>query len=106
MTTTVYNKLVRDEIPSILIDKKKNFAWHKAVDVGEYYAALKKKLQEEVDEFLEEPSVEEIADIAEVLDALAAVLGHDNLEVLKIKEQKAEARGRFYNGCILESVED
>jgi predicted house-cleaning noncanonical NTP pyrophosphatase (MazG superfamily) len=106
MATTVYNKLVRDEIPTILVNKEKEFKWHKAVDVEEYTRALKAKLQEEVGEFLEQPSIEEIADISEVLDALAHVLGHDSFAVMKVKEDKAATRGRFYNGYILESVED
>ena len=67
----VYNKLVRDEIPNILTEKGKKFTSHVAKDKEEYKNKLMEKLQEEVGEFLEKPCVEEIADIQEVLDALA-----------------------------------
>ena len=102
----VYNKLVRDNIPNILTQKGKTFTSHVAKNKEEYQVKLMEKLQEEVDEFLVEPSAEEIADILEVLDALSHTIGTDLSEVMAEKEAKAASRGRFYDGHILESVED
>jgi predicted house-cleaning noncanonical NTP pyrophosphatase (MazG superfamily) len=102
----VYNKLVRDEIPSILTEKGKSFVSRPAKDKEEYQIMLMEKLQEEVSEFLETPCAEEIADIQEVLDALAHSIGSNLAEVMNIKEQKAADRGRFFDGHILWSVED
>ena len=51
-----YDKLVRDRIPEILQKKEKDFTYRKAED-GEFFFYLKKKLVEEVKEFLEDPSL-------------------------------------------------
>ena len=102
----IYNKLVRDNIPDILEEKGKEYVGHTASDKEEFFTKLKEKLQEEVDEFLETPSIEELADIQEVLDALAYSVGSDAAEVATVKEKKAASSGRFYTGYILWSVED
>ena len=102
----IYNKLVRDNIPEILQEKGKEYTGRTAENKEEFFDKLKEKLQEEVDEFFESPSAEEIADIQEVLDALAYSVGSDAAEVATIKEEKAANRGRFYTGYILWSVED
>ena len=102
----VYNKLVRDNIPNILQEKGKGYVGKTAENKEEFLVKLKEKLQEEVSEFLENPSAEEIADIQEVLDALAFSVGSDAAKVANIKEEKAASRGRFYTGYILEMVED
>jgi len=102
----IYNKLVRDNIPNILEAEGKGYAGRTATNKEEYFNKLKEKLQEEVGEFLENPCAEEIADIQEVLDALAFSVGSDAAQVLNIKEEKAATRGRFYTGYILEMVKD
>ncbi|MBI2151358.1 nucleoside triphosphate pyrophosphohydrolase, partial [Candidatus Woesearchaeota archaeon] len=65
----IYNKLVRDYIPRIIEEKGKIAETHIAGD-KEYFAALKDKLQEEVAEYLESGSPEELADIMKVVYAL------------------------------------
>tara|TARA_B100000953_G_C17831818_1_gene362060 strand:+ start:287 stop:601 length:315 start_codon:yes stop_codon:yes gene_type:complete len=102
----IYNKLVRDNIPNILQEEGKGYVGRTAENKEEFFSKLKEKLQEEVKEFLEKPCAEEIADIQEVLDALAYSVGSDAAEVANIKEEKAANRGRFYTGYILERVED
>ena len=63
-------KMVRDKIPEIYGLQKRHIA-----DDKEYLRELIKKLQEEVDEFREDCEVEELADIIEVVYALAEFLG-------------------------------
>ena len=65
---------------------------------------LKKKLLEEVHEFLAEPSVEELADIKEVLLALADSLGYIPEELEFVRMSKRNSRGGFDDGFILEEV--
>lgn len=61
----------------------------------EYRIALYKKLQEEVGEFLETPIPEELADILEVVHALAPLVAGSWEELEKVRIAKREYRGGF-----------
>ena len=102
----IYNKLVRDRIPEILTEKGLDFVVRPVASEEEYVVKLKEKLQEEVDEFFDNPCAEEMADIQEVLDALSHHIGATAMQIITVKETKAQERGCFYDGIILESVED
>lgn len=103
MSTIKYNKLVRDEIPSIIKeDNKECEVLIAPKDVK--YQLLEKKLQEEVNEFLEDKNIEELADVMEVLFALADSLGYSEEELIDVRNKKKEQRGGFYKGIILKSV--
>ncbi len=99
-----YNKLVRDKIPDILrgngIEPRIRVA-----DIKEYRPYLKEKLLEEVNEFLEKESGEELADVLEVIDAILNHLGplfDENVRMHKAK--KARERGKFEKRIILEEA--
>jgi len=96
-----YDKLVRDRVPEYIRGKGETPVTHIADD-EEYWAKLKEKLEEEVREFMESETAEEIADILEVLDAIYAHKGFDEAEVRQIQAKKAEERGRFKDRIILE----
>lgn len=98
---TSYNKLVRDKIPEIIAAKGQSYKIHTATP-EEYRVKLIEKLGEEVAEFTKEPSVEELADIMEVVQALAFLLESTPAEVEKLRAQKAEERGGFKKRIILE----
>ena len=98
-----YNKLVRDRIPNILDAKGKSYSVRQC-DEGEKLEYLKRKLIEEVDEFLEEPSVEELADIQEVLLSLSQRLGFTRHDLEQVRETKVAHRGSFDDNWILEEV--
>ena len=84
MSTIKYNKLVRDEIPSIIKeDNKECEVLIASKDVK--YQLLEKKLQEEVNEFLEDKNIEELADVMEVLFALADSLGYSEDELIDVR---------------------
>jgi len=100
-----YNKLVRDKIPEILDEKRKIFSYHVA-GKEEYTQKLREKLVEEVNEFLEEPSVGELADIQEVIFALLEDMGESQSKLASVQGTKVASRGGFRMGCILEHVED
>lgn len=103
MSTIKYNKLVRDEIPSIIKeDNKECEVLIASKDVK--YQLLEKKLQEEVNEFLEDKNIEELADVMEVLFALADSLGYSEDELIDVRNKKKEQRGGFCKGIILKSV--
>ena len=97
----VYNKLVRDNIPEIMIKNGAKPVTRILTD-EEYLIELNKKLLEEVNEYLESENIEEIADIEEVLLAILTSKGitRDNLE--EIRKTKTIKRGAFNKKIFLE----
>lgn len=97
----IYNKLVRDNIPEIMI---KNGAKPvtKILSDEEYLVELNRKLQEEVQEYLKDGNVEELADIEEVLRAILDVKKVSYLAFEEIREQKVLKRGAFKKKIFLE----
>jgi predicted house-cleaning noncanonical NTP pyrophosphatase (MazG superfamily) len=71
-------------------------------DEKEYWEKLKEKLVEEMEEFKADESIEEFADLLEVIDAVATYKKFDMTEVNKVREKKAEERGRFNDRIILD----
>ncbi|MBQ4580635.1 MAG: nucleoside triphosphate pyrophosphohydrolase [Clostridia bacterium] len=103
--TIIHNKLVRDKIPQIIEASGKTCVTRILPD-AEYIAALDMKLQEELDEYLADGSMEELADLLEVMMACAKARGHDFSEVEAIRREKAGKRGGFAQRIFLESVSD
>ncbi len=102
----VYNKLVRDRIPEIIKASGKQCRVAQ-VSGKDFIVALQKKLLEEVEEFLHSDcDLEELADILEVVEALAAQMGSNLGEIMELKAVKKEKRGGFEKGIWLEWVED
>ena len=57
--------------------------------------AWRKKLDEEVAEYHESGELEELADVLEVVYALAQARGHSVEELLSVCQEKHERRGGF-----------
>ncbi len=93
-----YNKLVRDKIPEILDEKGIKYE-KRIADDAEYKTELIKKLDEEVKEFLEAGSLEELADVLEVISALKNLPDYKDVEEIRL--QKLTTRGGFSNRIIL-----
>ncbi|MBG9549645.1 phosphoribosyl-ATP pyrophosphohydrolase [Cytobacillus firmus] len=104
-----YNKLVRDQIPEIIEKTGKKFST-RILDDNEYIKELKKKSFEELQEYVEtnnnEDAIEELADVLEIIHALAEYHGASIEEVEEIRTQKAEKRGGFKEKIFLIEVED
>ncbi len=100
----VYNKLVRDKIPEIIVASGRKPVTHIMSD-GEYVAALEEKLNEEVAEYQDDKNLEEMADILEVLRALCTAKGCTLEDLEDLRKQKAKERGGFNNRIYLEYVE-
>lgn len=100
--TTAMNKgkLVRDKIPQIIRSKGQEPVIYIA-DPEEYCIRLRDKLREEVEEYLaSDNDREELADILEVLYALARQAGTDQQQLEKLRAAKAEKRGGFADRII------
>jgi predicted house-cleaning noncanonical NTP pyrophosphatase (MazG superfamily) len=88
------SKLVRDKIPQIIKEAGKTPITRTLTD-EEYLVELDKKLNEEIAEYQADKSIEEMADILEVLFAICEARGHSLDELMAVKEAKREARGGF-----------
>ena len=99
----IYDKLVRDRIPEIIEESGKKCE----VEVVSNEVALEylyKKLGEEVEELLTDRNVDEIADVMEVLFAIASKYGYAEDEVLEVGNGKKSARGGFEDNIVLKKV--
>lgn len=106
MGETIYNKLVRDKIPDIIRRGGKEPVTHVAKNQDAFLALLDAKLREEVEEYLQTPCVEELADILEVLEAIVATRGIPQAELRRAKNAKALRNGTFHGRVVLEKVID
>ena len=104
MIVQSYNKLVRDNIPSFIARDKQIGHFHTMTET-DYSKALEKKLSEEVSEYLESKDIVELADVLEVIQALAEAQGRSFEEILYCKEEKRKRCGSFNNRLFLEKIE-
>ena len=100
----IYNKLVRDKIPEI-IESQGETPHIRILGEAEYRLCLEQKLNEEVGEYHRDKDCEELADILEVVFALAATHGRTREDLLEIYQKKQEARGGFEKRIFLISKE-
>lgn len=99
----IFNKLVRDKIPDV-IRKNGEIPTIRILDDEEYIKELNKKLKEEINEYLADESIEELADVEEVLRALVELKGVSYEDFNKIREEKCEKRGAFKDRVFLENT--
>jgi predicted house-cleaning noncanonical NTP pyrophosphatase (MazG superfamily) len=99
----IFNKLVRDKIPEIIIkDNKKPII--KKLNNSDYIIELNRKIQEEVKEYLESNNIEELADIIEVIYGILDAKNISFQEFEKIRKNKVKKRGAFKEKIFLERV--
>ena len=98
-----YDKLVRDRIPEI-IEASGNKCEIEVVNDKVALEYLYKKLNEEVSELLEDKNLDEIADVVEVLFAIAGKYGYSEKDVLDRRNENKDARGGFEDNLILKKT--
>ena len=99
-----YDKLVRDNIPSI-IEGNGDVAKFHIASGAEYEEKLHAKLREEVEEFIADESVEELADIMEVIHSICKLHKFDLKEIESERIKKKTTAGGFDEKIILDGTE-
>lgn len=100
----IYNKLVRDKIPEIIKADGKTCKT-RTLSNEEYVEALETKLNEEIAEYQADKSLEEMADVLEVLQAICLARGYSLEELEEVRANKSLERGGFSEKIFLEYVE-
>ena len=100
-----HNKLVRDKIPEIIKSSGKIPHAHILSDEL-YLAELDKKLNEECAEYQADKSLEELADMLEVMYAIVEARSYTVEELENVRLKKREMRGGFKDKIFLEYVEE
>ncbi len=103
MKRITYQKLVRDRIPEI-IKASGCKAIYQQLSSQEKLPYLQEKLKEEMSEYLESSSLEELADILEVIHGIVDQQGYtwDDLEAIRL--HKMQERGSFEESILLIEV--
>ena len=97
-----YDKLVRDKIPEIIKNSNRRPEYRTLDRDDDFLKYLIKKLHEEVLEFLEDPSVEELADVREVVEAFSSIRAFADVE--SVQKKKRKDRGGFEKRILLTGV--
>ena len=100
-----YDKLVRDKIPAI-IESTGQTCTTRILSQEEYLQKLDEKLYEELSEYQESKSLEELADLLEVMEAVAKARGYSREQLLQLQKDKREKRGGFDERILLCEVTD
>ena len=103
MHTKSYHKLVRDRIPEI-IEEDGKICVYETLTAKDYIVLLDQKLNEELTEYQESKSLEELADLLEVMQAVVRARGWTLEELEQVRADKAAKRGGFEKKILLKKV--
>ena len=98
-----YNKLVRDRIPEIIEASGKTCVTE-ILSEETYLRMVDAKLDEELAECHSDQTIEELADLLEVIYAAAMARGYTLEQLESVRAAKAEKRGAFANKILLKEV--
>lgn len=98
---TVKNKLVRDRIPEIIENEGFNVSY-KHLDDDDYLIEIGNKLREKTEELIVTNSVENMADIYELVMAYGNFFGYSRKDIQTMAESKNTKKGSFQQRTYLE----
>lgn len=103
----IYNKLVRDNIPTI-IEQDNEVPFTRILNDNDYKKELYKKLKEECDEVIDSKNtfelLEELADLLEVIKSIAQLEDKTIEDIIETANQKKLKRGGFEKRIFLEKT--
>ena len=100
-----YRKLIRDKIPEI-IERSGKICRTEILADADYLKLLDEKLTEELSEYQESKSLEELADLLEVMEAVVTARGYSWEQLQTVKAEKKAARGGFAEKLLLLEVSE
>lgn len=103
MPAKSYRKLVRDRILEIIESSGKSCVWGTLSD-EDYIRLLDEKLNEELAEYQESKSLEELADLLEVMQAIVKARGWTLEKLERVRANKAVRCGGFEKKILLKEV--
>ena len=103
MNEIKYNKLVRDRIPEIIESSGKTCSTE-ILSPEEYLRMLDAKLDEELAEYHKDQNIEELADLLEVIRAVAIARGYFLEDLERVRAEKDAKRGAFEKRILLKEV--
>lgn len=103
MHAKTYHKLVRDRIPEI-IEADRKICICETLSDADYIDLLDQKLNEELAEYQESKSLEELADLLEVMQAVVKARGWTLEELEQLRADKAARRGGFEKKILLKEI--
>jgi len=98
-----HNKLVRDKIPQIIEASGKTCVTQ-VLSQEDYLRELDRKLSEELSEYQQSKSLEELADLLEVMGAVVKARGYTWDDLTQVRKEKRAARGAFDQRIFLKEV--
>ena len=101
----VHNKLVRDRIPEI-IEASGRTCITEVLPNDAYIQALDAKLNEELAEYQQSKSLEELADLLEVMGAVVKARGYTWDDLTRVRKEKRAQRGAFEQRIFLKEVSE
>lgn len=100
-----YDKAVRDRIPE-MIERSGKTCVTEVLPPEEFERKLNEKLREEVEEYLESRSIEELADLVEVVYGILEMRNILLEQFEELRLAKKKERGGFSQRICLRSVSD
>ena len=96
-----HNKLVRDNIPQFIRQDGREPVTHVA-DEKEFRQKLKDKFLEEAKEYIQSETIQEMADVFEVITAILEIQGWDIEQIVAVQKKIRAERGAFSKRIILD----
>ena len=103
MKTIPYNKLIRDRIPELIAAKGKKAVTEELSSLA-YLNMLHEKLDEELQEYHETHSIDELVDLVEVIYGILDYRCVSREEFEEIRQVKKDKRGAFQKRLLLKGV--
>ena len=95
--------IVRDRIPQIIEASGKTCVTE-VLSLEDYLKELDRKLSEELSEYQQSKSLEELADLLEVMGAVVKARGYTWDDLTRVRKEKRAARGAFDQRIYLKEV--